>query len=100
MVAVAVVAAAAGAVAVVPSGEGSGENTEKSSLRRVVRSPSGVSARDGARVGVTGSPTDVSPAREGRRDVRRRAACPLPGDEGRIRSGREAGPEKESRRVG
>ena len=71
VVGVAVVAAVAGAAVVMPSREGSGENTEKSSLRRVVRSPSGVFARDGACVGVTGSPTDVLPAREGRRDVRR-----------------------------
>ena len=93
-VAVAVVAAA---VAVAP-GKGSGENPEKSSPRREGGVPSGLPTREGARVGVTGAPLDASPAQEGRRDVRRGAACPLPEDGDRARTGREAGPEREDRR--
>ena len=49
-------------------------------------------------MGVTRAPLDISPAQERRRDIRRGAACPLPENGDRARTGREAGLEKKDRR--
>ena len=96
---VAVVMAVVMAAAVVMApGKGSGENPEKSFPRREGGVPSGFPIGEGARVGVIGVPLDALPAQEGRRDVKRGAACLLPENGDRARTGREAGPERKDRR--
>ena len=50
------------AAAVMAPGKGSGKNPEKSSPRKKGKSPSGLLIQNGARVGVIGTPIDISPA--------------------------------------
>ena len=49
-------------------------------------------------MGVISVPLDILPAQEKQRDIKRGAACPLPKDGDRARTGREAGPERKDRR--
>ena len=95
IIVVAVVIAAAAAMA---PGKGSGKNPKKSSLRKKGKLPLGLLTRDGACVGVIGTPINVSPAKKGWRNVKRGAAYPLPKNKGRTRTGRKAGLKKNNRR--
>ena len=92
-----VMAVVAAAMAMAP-GKGSGKNPEKSSLRREGGIPSGLPMQKGVRVGVISAPLDALPTQKGQRDIKQGAACPLPEDGDRARTGREAGLEREDRR--
>ena len=61
-VAVVMVVAVITAVAVMAPGKGSGENPEKSSLRREGKLSSRLPMRNGTCLGVIGTPINVSPA--------------------------------------
>ena len=93
-----VMAVVMAAAVVMAPGKGSGENPEKSSLRKEGGFPLGFLMREGVRVGVIGVPLNISPAQKERQDVKRGAACLLPEDRDRARIGREAGPKREDRR--
>ena len=92
-VAVAVMAAA---MAMAP-GKGSKENPKKSSPQKKRGFPSGLLTQKGAQMGVTKAPLNASPAQKGQRDIKQRAAYPLPENGDRARTGREAGPKRENR---
>ena len=52
----------------------------------------------GAQIEVIKAPLNISPAQKGRQDIKRGAACPLPENGDRARTGRKAGPGKKDRR--
>ena len=61
MMVVIIMAVVMAAAAVMAPGKGSRENPEKSSPRKKGRFPSGLLTQDGARVGVVGTPINISP---------------------------------------